>query len=390
MLWVCLIALAAPCIPARAAYIAPPVNPGPSPEVLAENTAPLTEIGRIRIENRPGGVIAVTANGGWRPVGSVLRYTTKIDRNSFTASAWGRPGTVVATAVNALHVKVGQNEKLDRGMDFSLLPVEFAPGSREPFETRSPDASIYTDIPAGTCIFGGDYSPLVGNPVFIERDGKLEPLTPDYVPALGDVVVISIRRPGPYPSQIVFENRFQGQIFLEYPDGYCKPIGTVLRPVMGVGRFPGTLYASIGRLRANHPGVIDVSTSLIGEVGGFQIVPAGHAMSPETSYVRLLTQWMVVGPLDSRDPTWEGVVPLFYQYLRPKYDAADLYAEDWDVRLLGRFLVEVKRDGRWQAMPHLGIGASPDAPLPEWAGSALQDVQAIRILFPLDEDSRPQ
>ena len=369
---------------AGAAYLPPPVTPGPSAQVLAENTAELEEIGGIRIENRPGGVIAVSGSGGWRPVGSVVRYTTKIDPNSFTASNWGPSGAVVATAVNALHIKVAQNQETDRGMDFSLLPAEFSPSGKEPFETRSPDSSIYTDIPAGTSIFGGDFAPLVGNPVFLERGGELSPLPPDYVPALDDVLVISIRRPIRYPSQLVFENRFQGQIYLQYPDGCCKAIGTVLRPVMGVGRFPGGLYAGIGRLRANHPGVIDVSTSLVGEVGGFQIVPAGHAMSPETSYVRLLTQWMVVGPLDSRDPTWEGVAPLFLQYLRPKYDAGDLYAEDWEQRLLGRLLVEVRMDDRWQAMPYLSLGLNPDAPLPDWAGKALQDVQAIRILFPLD------
>jgi len=366
---------------------APAVTPGPSSQVLAENAALEQELTGIRIENRPDGVIAVAGDGGWRPIGSVLRYTTTLDREQFTASTWGRAGTVVATAVNALHIKVTQDEHTDRGVGFSLLPREFTPGAKQPFATRSPDSSIYTDIPAGTAIFGGDYSPFVGSPVYVERAGELVALPPDYLPALGDVLVIRVLRPRPYPAQMVFENRFQGLIHLQYPDGSSKPIGTVLRPVMGVGRFPGTLYAGIGRIRANHPGVIDISTSLVGEIGGFQIVPAGHAMSPETRYVRLLTQWMVVGPLDARDPTWEGVAPLFLRYLRPQYDAADLYAADWEARLLGRFLVEVEIGGRWQAMPHFAIGASANAPLPDWAASALQEVEAIRIMFPLEERS---
>ena len=358
---------------------------GPSAEVLAENTGELKEIARIRIENAPDGVIAVSEDGAWRAIGRVLRPAEKVDRRGFTASIWAPSGTVAATAVNALHIKVGVNEAEDRGITMSLVPREFAPGSNLPFEeTTTPAASIFTDIPAGSAIFGGDYSPLVGNPVFIERNRELVPLPPDYVPGRGDVLVISIRRPEQYPSQLVFENRFGGFIYLEYPNGYCKMIGEVLRPVIGVGRFVGGLYAGIGRIRADHPGVIDISTSLIGEIGGFQIIPANHAMSPETKYVRRLTQWMVVGPLDARDRSWEGVAPLFLRYLRPKYSQADLYADDWQQRLLGRFLVEARIAGRWQAMPHLSLGTSANIPLPEWAMTALEEVEAIRILFPLD------
>jgi hypothetical protein len=371
-------------IPAARAAEVVSVRPGPSPEVLAESNPELQEIGQVRIENQPGGAIAVKVGDEWRRLGSVLRYTAMVDRTSFTASKWGRASAVVATAVNALHVKVAHNDQEDRGIVFSLLPREFAPGSARPFATRSPDSSIYTDIPAGTGIFGGDFAPFVGNPVFVMRGDEPAPLPPDYVPALGDVLLISIRRPTRYPSQIVFENRFQGLIYLQYPDGNRKPIGAVLRPVEGVGRFPGGLYAGIGRLRANHPGVVDICTSLSGEVGGFQILPAGHAMSPEMSYVATSAQWMVVGPLDAREPTWEGIAPLFMQYLRPKYDARDLYAEDWDARLLGRLLVEVEIGGRWQAMPHFGLDPDLSLPLPRWATHALQDVEAIRILFPLD------
>jgi hypothetical protein len=360
---------------------------GPSPEVLPENTAELEEIGQIRIENAPGGAVAVNDNGAWRQVGKVLQAAEKLDLRGFSASRWAIPGTVAATSVNALHIKVAQNDPEDRGITLSVLPREFAPGSHQPFEEASiPGASIFTDILAGSAIFGGDYSPLVGNPVFLERGAELVPLPQDYVPARGDVLVISIRRPKQYPSQIVFENRFGGFIYLEYPNGYRKMIGEVLRPVIGIGRFVGGLWAGVGRIRANHPGVIDISTSLIGEIGGFQIIPPNHAMDPETTYVRRLTQWMVVGPLDARDPSWEGVAPLFLRYLRPKYNAADLYADDWQERLLGRFLVEVKISGEWQAMPHLSLGTSANVALPAWADTALENVEAVRIMFPLQSE----
>ena len=373
--------------PASAAYCVVAGVSGPSPEVLAENSGELEEIGRIRIENAPGGAVSVSENNAWRPVGKVLRPAEKLDLRGFSASRWASPGTVAATAVNALHVKVAQNEQEDRGITFSVLPREFAPGSRQPFEEASiPGASIFTDIPSGTVIFGGGYAPLVGNPVFLERGAELTPLPRDYLPARGDVLVISIRRPKQYPSQIVFENRFGGFIYLEYPNGYRKMIGEVLRPVIGIGRFVGGLWAGIGRIRANHPGVIDISTSLVGEIGGFQIIPANHAMSPETTYVRRLTQWMVVGPLDARDPSWEGVAPLFLHYLRPKYNEADLYADDWHERLLGRFLADVKINGEWQAMPHLSVGTSANVALPAWADTALENVEAVRIMFPLESE----
>jgi hypothetical protein len=363
---------------------------GPSPEVMAENTAALQQIGQIRIENVAGGAIAVSDDGTWHAIGAVLRPADNVDRKGFTASKWAPSGTVCATAVNALHIKVGLNEDEDRGITLSLAPREFAPGSNQPFEeAATPSATIFTDIPAGTAIFGGDYAPFVGNPVFVEREGVLVPVPPDYIPASGDVLLIVIERPEPYPSQLIFENRFGGFIYLQYPDGCRKMIGEVLRPVIGVGRFVGGLYAAIGRIRANHPGVIDVSTSLVGEIGGFQIIPPNHAMSPETKYVRRLTQWMVVGPLDARDPSWEGVAPLFLRYLRPKYNPEDLYADDWQERLLGRFLVEVKIGGRWQAMPYLSLGTSANVPLPEWAMTALEDVEEIRILFPLEPQPRP-
>jgi hypothetical protein len=362
---------------------------GPSAQVLAENEAPSHEIARIRIENAPGGAIAVSEGGGWRTIGHVLRPAESVDRRGFTASLWAPSSAVAATAVNAVHIKVAVNQAEQRGIIFSLLPREFAPGAKEPFvpEEVKPGAEIDTDIGAGTAIFGGDDSPLVGNPVFVERDGGLIPLPRDYVPARGDALVISIRRPQRYPSQLIFENRFGGFIYLQYPDGARKTIGEVLRPVLGVGRFPGSLYAAIGRLRANHPGVIDISTSPVGEIGGFQIVPANHAMSPETKYVRRLTQWMVVGPLSALDPSWEGVAPLFLHYLRPKYNAEDLHAQDWQARLLGRFLVEVEIGGKWQAMPNHSLGTSPNEPLPEWAMTALEQVEAIRILFPLPAET---
>src|SRR5690606_28333252 len=112
------------------------------------------------------------------------------------------------------------------------------------------------------------------------------------------------------------------------------------------------------------------STSPYGKIGSFQIVPADHAMSPETHYVREQTQWMVIGPVSALDPSWEGVAPLYSDFLRPRYDKADL---DDDVMegLLGRFRFDVKKRGKteWEPMPTFWM--EPGAPLARWANTAL-------------------
>lgn len=92
--------------------------------------------------------------------------------------------------------------------------------------------------------------------------------------------------------------------------------------MVGCGRFTGTQYADLGRIRANHPGVIDISTAPMGVIGGFQIIPRDHSMSPEMTNARLLTQWMVVGPLYALDESWEGSEPLFNDYLYPCFTPA--------------------------------------------------------------------
>lgn len=359
----------------------------PPAEVSALNPPPMAEQFRLLVENAAGGRVAVSRDQGtsWQPLGQVVRWTEKVNPSGYTASQWAQPGTVAATAVNAIHLKTGNNPENGRGMVFSLLPREFLGPKPDYRSFLSPDSSIYTDLPAGQAIFGGGWAPLVGNPVLVQRGETEQPLGPGYVPAQGDRLVIVVNRPVRYPAQIVFENKFGGLIALGYPDGSSQLIGVVYKPVLGVGRFEGGLYTGVGRIRANHTGVIDVSVSRVGNIGGFQIIPAGHAMSPEMTNARRLTQWMVVGPVRAGDGAWEGVAPLFLQYLRPQYDRADLYAPDWESRLLARFLVEGQLSGGdWGPLPVVELDPDLSKPLPEGALTALEGVERIRILFPLE------
>lgn len=363
------------------AYVALPARAAGAPETERE-------IFRLRIVNDSGGLIAFSRDAGrtWQALGRVLRYTTQVNRRAFTAAKWVSPGRVAATAVNAIHLNVGYDPEEDRAIVFSLLPREFLAPPTGYRSFLSPSSTIYTDLPAGDGIFGGGEAPLVGSRVFRQAsDGSLCPLTDGYVPARGDVIVIVVARPVRYPLAAVFENRGGGAVTLHYGDGSQTLLGWVIRPVRGIGRFAGSRYASMGRIRANHAGVIDVSTSPVGFLGAFQIVPVAHALSPEMGFAWRLTQWMIVGPAPEDSPLWEGLMPLFYQHLRPEYHAEDLYGLDWEQRLLSRFLVEVDLGEGWRPLSASRLAPDPTAPLPRWAHHALDEVARVRILFPLAE-----
>ena len=346
------------------------------------------EILRLRVVNDSEGEIAASSDGGetWRRMGRVVRYTARVNERGYTASKWVPAGCIAATAVNAIHITVGLNEVEDRGIIFSILPREFLapPGDYRSF--LSPDSSIYTDIAAGRGMFGGGEAPFVGNPVFREtEEGGLVPLGAGYVPSRGDVLVIVVLRPERYPVALEFENRDGGAVSLRYGDGSERLLGWVIHPVGGIGRFAGSVYAGIGRIRAGHAGVVDISTSPEGFLGAFQIIPVGHALSPEMHLAWTRTQWMIVGPLEEESALWEGLAPLFLQHIRPDYLPDDIRGRDWRERLLARFLVDADRGDGWDPMPCLRLASDPAAPLPVWADGALADLVRVRILFPVEE-----
>jgi len=364
---------------------------GPSPEVAAQQTAPRTEIYRIRLVNDVDQPITGSRDGGksWQLIGRVLGYTVRVSNQGYTASKWAPYSAVAATAVNAIHIRTGYNARQDRGVVFSLLPLEMSNQVTRSFQARnsfvSPDSSIYTDIPAGTGLFGGDWAPTLGDVIYLETPEGMAALPDNYTPKQGDVFIIRVTQPTDTPHAFIFENRFGGFIIMEAWNGEQRVIGQVLKPVQGVGRFAGTAYADVGRLRANHNGVIDVSVSKFGETGGFQIIPREHAMSPEMLRARTMTQWLVVGPLDARDPSWEGVPPLFFGYLRPSWGPDDWESPDWLRLVTSRVQIDVKinNSADWLRMPSFALDPDTNKPFPEWANTALQDVTHIRIVLPV-------
>jgi hypothetical protein len=357
------------------------------PSADAEN---LCELFRLRIVNERAGDITISRDGGhsWRTLGRVTRHAARVNERGFTASKWVQPGCVSGAAVNAIHVTTAYRAETDRGVLFSLLPSEFGSLTTDFKSFLSPDSSIYTDIPAGDAIFGGGEAPFVGNSVYREEEGSaLAPLPQGYVPVKGDVLVILVERPALYPYMAVFENVPGGTVTLHYPDGSRRLLGWVVWPVRGIGRFAGTRYSPIGRIRANHPGVLDISTSPVGRLGGFQIIPVRHALSPEMKMAWDGTQWMIVGPASDDTGLWSGPTALFYHHVRPDYRPDDLHRPDWQQCLLARFLVELDFGDGWRPMPALHLAPNPNVPLPQWADHALEHAKSIRILFPLADRS---
>lgn len=356
----------------------------PAP-LFKENNPKFDEAYRIKIWNQTGGTIEVSSDQGknWQSVGQVILPTEKTNADSYAAAAWVPDGKVAATAVNAIHIKV-TTEADGRGVVFSLLPQELLIKPKDYKSYFNPTSSICTDIPAGSSIFGGGFAPYVGNTVLLSRGNyRIVPFS-GYCPAVGDKIYILVEKPVDYPKEIVFENSAGGKVLLTYFNGVENLVGMVAKPLAGVGRFEGTKYASVGRIRANHAGVIDVSTSRLGKIGGFQIVPAQHGAN--LKYPMASPQWLVIGPLSINDDAFEGRAPFFKYFIQPAYAESDLTAEAWEQKLLERFLVEVKLKGSdtWQPMPAYEFDEYfLKGGVPASAANALKDIVQIRILFPI-------
>lgn len=360
-------------------------------ELLAENQPLYRELYRIRIANQKEGLVEISSAAveDWQEVGRVLVPALKVSREGFTASKWGKSGTVVASAVNALHLKTAHNREKDKGVLFSILPSNALDKNSSNYNSYlNKSSSIYTNIRGGTSIFGGEYSIFVGNLVYLETTVGLQQLPYDYVPQRKDKIVIIVRRPDPYPLEMIFENKAGGLIYLRYADGKKKAIAQVLKPVVGVGRFLGTKDSEAGRVRANHTGVIDISTSPLNKIGGFQIIPAEHSESPEMVGSKIKTQWMIVSALSALSGGTEGLSPLFSDYIIPRYSETAIYDNNWQNKVTERTLIFVKYRDRpgWQPMPVYAL--EPGADLPASFNTALKDVAEIRISFPLFKPTR--
>lgn len=320
---------------------------------------------RLEIPLQVGAIAqAVRPDGETVPLGKVLMLPTKSRWPSYTASKWGKPGSVVASAVNACHLLLDVEE--DRGRTLSLIPATtIAPAA-------GPGAALVIDSPAGEGIFGG-WAPTVGTAVqVLSRSGSLRPLSAETPPVAGERLILDVsEQPGPYMVDI--ENREGGQVTGWYDRRGAVPLATVIRPVSGVGRFGGSTFQDVSRIRANHPGVICISTSPRGEIGGFQILPWEHAHSPEMGNAWKLTQWLIIRPISG---DLEGTMPLFSGFLFPGTARDEKLWDLWSTYGRRPLILARFHDGPFQKLP-ARTGRDD---------GALEGLTHLRIYFPFTKE----
>lgn len=323
----------------------------------------------IEIPLIEGEEAVATMDGVTYPLGKVLLVPSSSRYPAYTASAWGNPGHTCASAVNAIHILLSVEK--DKGRTISLVPSDtIAPAA-------TPGTAVVLEGKGGIGLFGA-WAPPVGSPVSVRKaDGTTAQLTSDNSFSPGDTLLIKVDSTN-IPTMVDLENRPGGRVILWNASG-PSVVGRVIRPVGGTGRFDGTLYQSTGRLRANHSGVIDLSTSRYGIIGGFQIVPLRHGDSPEMAHMWSMTQWMIIAP-EAGSPL-AGNSPLFEGYLIP----GSIQAEDVKVtspmgiwRSYGRRSLVLCRlnGGPWRWLPE--VEGRQDL--------GLVDVTHLRIYFPNDRE----
>ena len=184
-------------------------------------------------------------------IGTVLKIPKETRYPSYTASAWGEKSAVCASAVNALHLLVSVEK--GNGRTISIIPQEtIAPAAKA-------GTAFVLSTTAGTGCFGA-WSPKVGSEAVLRNgSGTERKLSASEFIRQGETLVIKVKD-GELPSFVEIENRPGGRVTVCGKNG-CTLVGRVLRPLAGTGRFEGTKFQAAGKLRANHPGVIDYSTS---------------------------------------------------------------------------------------------------------------------------------
>ncbi|MDR3355016.1 MAG: hypothetical protein LBO21_08260 [Synergistaceae bacterium] len=282
-------------------------------------------------------------------MGKIKAVPIKSRHPGFTASKYGIGGQVIATAANAHHIQISVEDGAGRTM--SLIPSQtfaVAPGYGTSFVVEG----------VGGSGLWGRYSPYVGSPVYI-INGAGMPVLFNNIQLFKFAAAVEIRvyRPEDDIEYIEIENRDGGSASYHRADGDHK-FAVVESKVTGTGRFEGTMFQGLGRVRANHPGVICISTCRKSEIGGFQIVPLSHTYSKEMQKTRRMSQYIVLRGIEFEDLT--GRPPFFRGSIRPgDVDVTDS-RDGWVVGMI---------DGEWQELPDVS-GLTEDS---------LTGIEAFRI-----------
>ena len=314
-----------------------------------------------------GGVVsAVRPDGEVFELGKVLSVPSRSKYPAFTASGWAGDCTVAATAVNAVHITVSVKD--GKGRIISVLPSEtIAPAA-------DTEAAFVVDCPAGRGVFGA-WAPIASNDVRVRRaDGSMRVISADALPREGETMVIKVCEDSDAPYMIDIENKVGGRVMM-YRKLSRKTFATVEQPVSGTGRFQGSMYQRRSAVRANHHGVLCVSTSETGEIGGFQIIPYEHSFSPEMLSAWGSPQWMIVKSLDGEPMT--ARFPLFSGVFTPGGAPREKLWDFWS-SFGRRSLVLCRMNGskKWQRIDE-AVGKD---------NTALEGITHLRIYTPFTSE----
>jgi len=326
--------------------------PDPAPQGVSP--AQQTLAYSIVMENRTGGLIRVVDPPAQfllaRPgidLGTVARPALRVDTDPFYASLYGQPQTVVASAVNAVHIKAYDDPTSGSSAVVTILPKDLLTKDIHGEVVVPRDDAVYTNITGGHGIFGGSYPVIVGNPVSIYRNRQHVYFDPENTALeIGDIIIIEVRTPATWPASLTIENREAGPITLLGSDNVPATCGTVQKPVSGTGRFAGGIFSTPGGIRATHTGVLDIDFSPVGQTGGLQLIPFAHSLAPELTYTQESPPYgIVIGPMGS---DLRGQAPLFSGYC---YPVSGLETP----RLLPTITISMQEASNpsWQALPGL-------------------------------------
>jgi len=285
--------------------------------------------------------IAVVNDGKTYDLGKVLSLPEKTQWPAYTASVWGEESTVCASAVNAIHLLVSREK--GRGRTVSIVPAD----------TVAPAAGqgnfFLIDSKPGYGLFGAFAPPVGAEARLVEPGSEIKKLLTSLKTSPECRTLIITYETDSSGYVIDVENRPGGRIIF-WDDNGAHLLARVIRPVRGVGRFEGTAFQREGRIRANHPGVIDISTSPYGYIGGFQIIPLFHAFSSEMKFAWQLSQWMIITDPYGKN-TLEGKAPLFSGTLIPGPQEGEYLWDMWSSYGRRSLVLVRKNGGKWERMP---------------------------------------
>jgi hypothetical protein len=276
--------------------------------------APAPETHRVRVVNRVGGPIEVSLDRGrsYTVVGHVVRAATANTDGPPFVGAVG-PGTVALAGASRLMIRTDAGHGRLR-----VFALQAAEPDGAALASHGRDWVIATDIPAGSAVFEA-LAPPLGSQLFLQSRSGLQRLPEGYVPTAGDTFLFVAEVPSSLPVALVFENRAGGSVIALGGDGHEETLGSVRRPVSGVGRYPPTARITPGRLAEHHAGGLLIATAgpndvrrsagdraltLSPVVGGFRIETANEAGEAGGTV-------MQIEPADvSRGPMFAWPIPL--------------------------------------------------------------------------------